>query len=268
MSGGTLNITGTTVSKDGIETLGDLIVSNTGTANLIGMMTGNGTGVDMDGNVTLRDVANFNVTGSRTFEFSGNSSNETGIEIGNLTVADDVVLNLTGDTDTGVGVAQNAGEHLTVSDNGTFNAVGTATGSGTGVKIGGSINTTGGGRVNIRGVSRTGTGVALQGAIRVSGGRLEIFGSSTGGAGVVQDPGSSLNTDDYGTTEIRGNSDTGTGVVLGGTTNTTGNGTTTITGFSNTGDDVLNGTTVEFNTLDNGTLKICTKQGCDTIKPK
>ncbi|MDR2000756.1 MAG: hypothetical protein LBP94_04390 [Zoogloeaceae bacterium] len=165
---------------------------------------------------------------NRTFEFSGNSSDKTGIEIGNLAVSDDVTLNFTGETDTGIGVEQIAGKHLTVSDNGRFNVVGTATGSGTGVKIGGSISTTGSGRVNIRGVSGTGAGVVLQGAITVSGGTLEITGSSTDGAGVHISKSGSLQTSGNSSTRIFGNSVNKEGVENQGTISKTENSTLVI----------------------------------------
>jgi outer membrane protein OmpA-like peptidoglycan-associated protein len=250
-------------NADGLDAFGALSATGGSAISLHGVsekgigVNASGTSVVLDGTsetditgesdagagVVLGASGEFLLKGSAALNVTGISNTGDGVDLGNVTVTDDAVLNVSGTTVAGAGVLEGPDSNVEVSGNGTLNLDGAATGRGDGVVLNGTGNVTDNAVLNINGSAVTGIGAyqtrSDNSTLFISGdGVVNAFGSSDSGIGadfnshVVMTDNSELN--------VSGTSNSGTAVVLstGGVIDASGNSTVTINGTSESGSGV------------------------------
>ncbi|ECH1725973.1 filamentous hemagglutinin N-terminal domain-containing protein, partial [Salmonella enterica] len=178
-------VSGNTASGSGVNITGNLTNNDT---TISGNATGQGSGVEIGGNITGGSI-------------SGNSATGNGVLVsgGESTVTDTTI---SGTTDTGKGV--NISGNLINAGSTTID--GRASGGGAGVELGGNVS---GGTVN--GTADHGTGVIITGENSTATDTV-IQGNTVNGSGVNVSGNAALNN-----ATLNGSSVDGTGTVINGT---------------------------------------------------
>ena len=258
-----VNLAAANTSSTGTITLGNNVSITTnggditaGTANASNSVTINVTGTTLNtssgsqaGNITLNgsrvNVTNANITaGNFTLNATAN-----GADLNNVTLMAAHDINLTGNSQTGVGLQLKGTNTLTAS-NGSISLTGNSTNS-TGLFLGGNkklsasngnINLTGNsqtgvglylgennstntlnatnGSINLNGVSVAGVAVQIRGTNTLTADNINLTGNSTNGMGIDVQWASNTLTATNGSINLTGNSQKGVGLQLKGNTNT------------------------------------------------
>ncbi|HCN9791342.1 TPA: filamentous hemagglutinin N-terminal domain-containing protein, partial [Escherichia coli] len=295
-----VNLAAANTSSTGTITLGNNVNITTnggditaGTANASNSVTINVTGTTLNtssgsqaGNITLNgsrvNVTNANITaGNFTLNATAN-----GADLNNVTLMAAHDINLTGNSQTGVGLQLKGTNTLTAS-NGSISLTGNST-NDTGLFLGGnktlsasngSINLTGSstsgvglylgennstntltatnGNISLNGVSETRSAIEIRGNNTLTADNINLTGNSTNGMGIDVWGGANTLNATNGSINLTGNSTNGTGLQLINGTNTLNatNGSICLTGNSTNGTGLqLNGT----NTLNatNGSISL------------
>ncbi|EKY6686810.1 filamentous hemagglutinin N-terminal domain-containing protein, partial [Escherichia coli] len=302
-----VNLAAANTSSTGTITLGNNVSITTnggditaGTANASNSVTINVTGTNtvlnttgtsngnQAGNITLNgsrvEVKNANITaGNFTLNATAN-----GADLNNVTLMAAHDINLTGNSQTGVGLQLKGTNTLTAS-NGSISLTGNSTNS-TGLFLGGNkklsasngnINLTGNsqtgvglylgennstntltatnGSINLNGVSVAGVAVQIRGTNTLTADNINLTGNSTNGMGIDILWASNNLTATNGSINLTGNSQKGVGLQLKGTnTLTASNGSISLTGNSQTGVGLYLGENNSTNTLTatNGSINL------------
>ncbi|ECH8776905.1 hypothetical protein EQ70_23605, partial [Salmonella enterica subsp. houtenae] len=239
---GVFNINGSSVTGNGIATMGWINVANA-SVNINGSSE-KGSGVIVSTGMGTADDASLNITGNSTSgngvfinngSLSSNSTigeNGTGIQINGSSGSGNGVLVGSGFenpiSNITINASSDSGNGLVMQNNGGINGsvVNASSSSGNGVVINGQVSST---DTVMNGHTETGSGVNITGNLTNAGSSTVTGNASGSGAGV------NLGGNVSGGS-IAGDSATGTGVVVSGSNSTVNN--TTVSGSTSTGTGV------------------------------
>ncbi|EGS5117606.1 filamentous hemagglutinin N-terminal domain-containing protein, partial [Escherichia coli] len=258
----TINVTGTTLNTSNGSQAGNITLNgsrvNVTNANITaGNFTLNATanGADLN-NVTLMAAHDINLT--------GNSQTGVGLQLNgtNTLNATNGSISLTGNSTNGTGLQLSNGTNTLNATNGSISLTGNST-NGTGLFLGGNKTlSASNGNINLTGNSTKSFGIDAQGGantLNATNGSISLTGNSTNGTGLQLSNGTNTLNATNGSISLTGNSTNGTGLFLGGNkTLSASNGSINLTGSSQTGVGLYLGERNSTNTLNatNGSINL------------